>query len=162
MSLALRGELRPSASVQDGKPGNLQRLGGIEPPAMRRRRAPLGIVWQAAAGAGIGRRSIAMRRGQRLRDVGAGAEAGIGEPARFQLVERGLVRRRPLRLDQHRSVPFEAEPAQVLEDAVDELGLAARLVEILDPEAELAAAFSRPGMAERRAIGVSEMQPAAR
>ena len=44
----------PSASVQRRQAGERQRLGRIEPPAMRRRRAPLGIVGQGAAGAGIG------------------------------------------------------------------------------------------------------------
>ena len=129
---------------------------------MRRRRAALGIVGQAAAGAGIGGRGVAVRRGQRLGDVGAGAEAGIDQARALQALERGRIRGRPLRLDQHRLVPVEAEPAQVLEDPVDELGPAARLVEILDPQPELAAALARPSMAERRAVGMAEMQPAGR
>ncbi len=57
---------------------------------MRRRRAPLGIVGQGAAGAGIEAAGVAVRRGQRLGDLGAGAEAGIDQPVGLQPVERLL------------------------------------------------------------------------
>ncbi len=70
----------------------------------------------------------------------------IDQPALAQPVERLGIASRALRLDQHRLVPIEAQPAQILEDAVDELGPAAALVEILDPQQEFAAAFARPRM----------------
>ena len=65
----------------------------------------------------------------------------IGEAALLERVERSLIGGGALRLDEDRLVPVEPEPAQVLEDAVDELGPAAGLVEILDPQQEFAAAL---------------------
>ena len=111
--------------------------------------AALGIVRQRAAGAGICGRRVAVRRVQRGGDIRAGAEAGVNQAARAQLFERRFVVGAALRLDQHRLVPVEPEPAQVLVDAVDELGPAARLVEVLDPEQELAAAGARARVTER-------------
>src|SRR5215213_1161002 len=100
-----------------------------------------------------------MGRRQRLGNVGAGAEAGIGEAFTFQAFQSVSVSACPLRLDENRLVPVESEPAQVLEDAVDELRTGAGLVEILDAHAELAAAVPRPMMADRRTVGMAEMQP---
>src|SRR5690242_20566777 len=113
---------------------------------MRRRRAALGIVGEATAGAGIGSSGIAVRRSQRLRDVGARAEARVDQAASPELLQRLGVGVSPLRLDQYGLGPFEAEPAQVLIDAVDQLRAATRLVEILDPQQEfLAAGRSQDG-----------------
>src|SRR6185369_3659372 len=126
---------------------------------MRRSRPPLGIVGQGAAGAGVGRRGVAVRRGQRLRDFGARAEAGIGQPELTKFLQRSPIFVRPLRLDQNRLVPLDPEPAEVLIDAIDEFGLAARLVEIFDTQPELSAGLARSGMANGGAVGVPEMQP---
>jgi hypothetical protein len=98
-----------------------------------------------------------VRRGQRVGNVGAGAEAGKDEAARFEIGERRVVGRSPLGLDQRRPIPLQAEPAQVLHDPVDELGAAARRVEILDPQQELAAARARPFVPEHRAERVAEV-----
>ena len=103
-----------------------------------------------------------MRGGQRLSDVGARAEAGIDEAARLRALQCRGVGGYPLRLHQDRLVPVKAEPAQIFEDAVDELGPAPRLVEILDPEQELPAVFARPRMPEDGAIGMAEVQPPGR
>ena len=95
-------------------------------------------------------------------DVGAGAEAGIDEALLAKPLERCRVGRATLRLHQHRLGPLEPEPFQVREDAVDELGPAARLVEILDAQQELAAAFARADCAKHGAVSVAEMQPSGR
>ena len=73
-----------------------------------------------------------------------------------------LVKIGPLGLENWLAVPLEAEPGQVLEDPVDELRPAAAGIEILDPQPELAAAGPRPCMAQRRRIGMAQVQPAGR
>ena len=100
-----------------------------------------------------------MGRGQRLRDLGAGAEAGIDQPFGPQSIKSLLVQIGPLRLHDRFAVPCEAEPLQVLVNALDELGSAAPWVEILDPEQELAAAGARMGVAYRRRESMAEMEP---
>lgn len=103
-----------------------------------------------------------MRGGQRLGDVGAGAKAGIDQ-ALFPQPTQGLtVKRGALGLDDRLTVPADAEPFEVLENAVDKFRPAAAGVEILDPEAELAAA--RPGldMAQNGRIGMPEVEAARR
>ena len=77
-----------------------------------------------------------MGRGQRLSDIGASAEAGVGEPPIAQLSQCLLVGERPLRLDEDRKVPAYAEPAQVFVNAVDEFRPGAGLVEVLDAQQE--------------------------
>ena len=99
-----------------------------------------------------------MRRLERGGDVGARAEAGVDEAARTQLVERIGVNRAAQRLDEHGLIPFEAEPDQVLIDAVDVLGAAARWVEVFDPQQEFAAGITRTRMAEHRAVGVAQIK----
>ena len=56
----------------------------------------------------------------------------------------------------------DAEPGQILENAVDELQAAATRIQILDPEQELPAAGARMGMAERRRKGVAQVEPSRR
>src|SRR6185312_5176607 len=80
----------------------------------------------------------------------------------LQLIECFAVGGGALRLDQRRSIPPDPQPAQILIDFVDELGPAARLVEILDPQVELAAALQRPRLSDRGAIGVPEVQQSRR
>ena len=55
-----------------------------------------------------------------------------------------------------------AQPGQILENAVDELRAAATRIQILDPEQELPAAGARMGMAERRRKGVAQVEPSRR
>ena len=88
-----------------------------------------------------------VRRFQCRGDIGAGAEAWIDQAAIAQPLERFGIDVRALRLDQHRFVPLQPEPAQILEDRVDKLGPAAGRVEILDPDQEFATAFAGAGMA---------------
>ena len=129
---------------------------------MRRGRPPLRIVRQSATGARIANRRIAVRCRQRLRDVGARAEAGVNHAPRFQCIECGLVGSGPPRLDLHRLVPADAEPMQILEDAVDEFLPAAGLVKVLDPEEELAPGLPGPLMPDDRTKGMAKMQPTRR
>ena len=125
---------------------------------MRGRGAALRVVGQPAARAGIGAPRVAMRRGQRGGDVGAGAEAGINEPVGAQPVERGGIVRDALRLDQRRRVGRDPEPRQILHDPRDEFGAAAAGVEILDPQQETLPRRAR----EHRAIGVAKVEAARR
>ena len=56
----------------------------------------------------------------------------------------------------------QTEPAKVFENPFHELGPAAGLVEVLNPQQELAAARFRPLMAEHGAVSVAQMQPSGR
>ena len=56
----------------------------------------------------------------------------------------------------------EAEPGEVLENAVDEFKPAAAGIEILDPEQEFSAAGPGQGMAKRSRIGMSQVEPSRR
>ena len=76
-----------------------------------------------------------------------------------QFLERLGINGAAPRLDEHRLVPVETEPAQVLINAIDEFAAAAGCVEILDAQQEFAVAFPRPRVAEERAVSVSQMQP---
>ena len=149
--------LRPTGQASGG-----DRLVGIEPPTVRGGRPPAGVVGKAAASAGITAPRIAVRRGQRCRYVRAGAEAAIDQASRFQPLQRGGVKGGPMRLDDRLAVDGKAEPGQILENAVDELGAAAAGVEILDPKQESPAAGARMGMAQRRRKGMAQVQPAGR
>jgi hypothetical protein len=75
-----------------------------------------------------------MRSGERLGDVGACAEAGVDKVVVAQPGKSPFIGRGPIRLNLHRLVPFEAEPAQILENSVDEPGTRTALIEILDPQ----------------------------
>jgi hypothetical protein len=60
------------------------------------------------------------------------------------MIQRLSIGNAPLRLHQDRLVPIETQPTQILKDPVDELGPAARRVEILDPDEKSAAVLLRP------------------
>ena len=123
---------------------------GIQPPAVRRCRSLVRIVGKAPAGSRIAAARVAMGRGQRLGDVGPGAETGIDETLRLEQFERFRVTRSALRLNDRLVVRRQAEPGQVLENAADKLRAAAAGVEILDPQQEFPAARPRLAMAQRR------------
>ena len=100
-----------------------------------------------------------MRRGQRLGDLGAGAEAGVNQSVGLQPVERLLVVFGALRLDDRFAVDGQSQPVEVLEDAVPILRPAPPRVQVLDAEQELTAAGPRVGMAQDCRIGVAQVQP---
>jgi hypothetical protein len=77
-------------------------------------------------------------------------------------LQRLTVIRASVGLDQHRRVPIDAEPTQILFDARHELRAAAGLVEILDAQQEAAAAGARPGMPNDGAVGVAQVEPPGR
>src|SRR6185369_11919208 len=77
-----------------------ERLSAVEAPAMWGRGTPPRIVGKAATRAGIGGRCVPVRSGQRLGDVGAGAEAGVDQAALLQLLQRLRIVVGPLRLDE--------------------------------------------------------------
>jgi hypothetical protein len=74
------------------------------------------------------------------------------------VVKRGLIARSAPRLNKDWFSPLDPEPRQIFEDPVDEFWSAARAVEIVDPEEDLAAIFERAPVAQYRAIGVPEMK----
>ena len=55
-----------------------------------------------------------------------------------------------------------AQPGQILEDAVDELGPASAGVEVLDPKQEFPIAGAGMGMPQRRRKSVAQVKPAGR
>jgi hypothetical protein len=105
---------------------------------------------------------IAVRCGQRLGNLGPGAETGIDQPAGFQPIKRLAVKFGPLGLDDRRAVNGQPQPIDVLEDAIDEFGSASARVQILDPQAKLAPARPRMGMAQDGRKGMAEMEAAGR
>ena len=103
-----------------------------------------------------------MRGGQRQGDLGSGAKAGVNKAPPPQLVERFRVERGAVRLDDHIAVMDEAQPLQILENAVDKLWPASPGIQILDPQSELAASGPRASMPQRGGVGVAEMKPSRR
>jgi len=125
-------------------------------------RAAPRIVRQAAAGARVTAAGIAMRGGERLGDVGPGAEAGIDQPLLLQPLQRLGVQRRAFRLDDRLAVEANAEPVEIFKDAFNEFRPAAAGIQILDADPEFSAAGPRMGMTQRRRKGVAQMEPAGR
>lgn len=103
-----------------------------------------------------------MRSGQRLGDLRARAETGIDQSQPLQLLKSVGIGLGTLRLDNFPSVMAEAQPFEILQNGCDELGPAAARIEIFDPEQELPAAVSGGGMAERRRISVTQVEPSGR
>ena len=103
-----------------------------------------------------------MRCGQRLCDVGAGAEAGVDQSLALQPLQCGGVNRRALRLDNRFAINAEAKPVEFLKDAVDELRPAAARVEILDADPEFARTRPRMGMAQGSRKGMTQVQASGR
>ena len=121
-----------------------------------------GVDRKAPANTRIMRRARAMRRGQRCGDVRTRAETRVDEPSDPQCVERGIIMFAAVGLDEHGRVMSEPEPVEILDDSDDEFRPAARLVEIFDPQQELASARTRPAMCDDRAVGMAEVKPASR
>jgi len=118
---------------------------------------------EGATGAGIAWRST---RGElcasaRL-DLERRTEAGVDETVALELAERQGIGRPAGRLQDDRLVPQEAEPAQILVDACDELGSAALAVGVLDAQQEPATAAPGEQPVEERGARIAEMQLAAR
>ena len=119
---------------------------------------------QAAAGAGIRRRGVAVRRGQRLRRCRPGCRSRRRRgPRARKLLERCPHRRRFAATGRAPARPIRgrasAGPRRCPSTNSGRLRVWSRS-SIL--QQELAAAFARPSMAERGAIGVAEMQPPGR
>ena len=95
-------------------------------------------------------------------DGGAGAEAGVDEVLGFEVVEGFGVKGKPMGLADDVAVPGEAEPAQVFDDAFDELLTAAAGVDILDAQQEAAATFASEIMGLQGREGMAEMQASGR
>jgi hypothetical protein len=103
-----------------------------------------------------------VRRSQGLGNVRSSAEAGESEAACLQVFERIFIRVPAFRLDQNGVVPFDPEPAKILENPTDELRSAPRLVEILDPQSELSSPAARSRMADCGTQCVTEVEPTGR
>lgn len=115
-----------------------------------------------AAGAGVDGSRWPVRGGKARRDIGAGAETGVDQAARAQIVERRLIAAQPLRLAHRVAVPSDAEPSEVRQRS-DDIGLArAAAVDIVDAEPEAPARAPRRVTGEQRAIGMAEVQLAGR
>ena len=146
------------------RPGQREGGGDVEPPGMGfgcHARGALGVT-EVAAGAGIDDAARAVRGTGGGGDIGAAAEARIFETHGAQPVERRVVHRAACRLAHDRPVPIDAEPCQVIVDRRLEFGAAARVVDVLDAQAELAAGLPRPPPAGERRKGVAEVEVAGR
>ncbi len=99
-----------------------------------------------------------MRCFERGCNVASRAEACIDKASLAKLLKCFLIDGGTVGLDQHRLIPTKAKPAQVFADAVDELGAASRLVEILDAQQELPAALPGVFVTQNRAERMAEMQ----
>ena len=67
-----------------------------------------------------------------------------------------------LRLPAYGAVELDAEPGEILADAVLEFGAAALAVDVLDAEEKRPAGLPRQRLVEERRIGVAEMEAAVR
>jgi hypothetical protein len=109
-----------ASSVQRSGPTCSQSTRDIQAPGAR----AIGGFAARSASAGIDRSIGAVRGGAAGgdlgRDRGTGAEAGVYEIERLQPVERGLVQMQALRLADHRAVPVDPEPGEVLLDPGNE------------------------------------------
>src|SRR5262249_29909840 len=89
--------------------------------------------------------------------VRARAGAEEREALRIEHAERLAVHLPTLALFEHRAVPAQAEPLEVLVDGVDVLGPAAIGVEVLDAQQELATRSARLQPTEQRRAGVAQV-----
>ena len=96
------------------------------------------------------------------RDVLAGAKAGINQPPVPEAPQRRYVIFKMIRLAAHRGFPGQAEPAQVLDNAVLELGPATALVDVLDPQQKPPAVGGRLAPGDPGRIGMAQVQAACR
>src|SRR3546814_10562280 len=144
------------------RPGLRDRARHVDPPGMRLPRrdppCPRRFV-QPPACAGIDRPLRPMRGGGAGGYVGAGAETGIEQAHRLQPLQRGPVAVQPRRLEDDLPVPGDAQPAHVLDDAVELLRPAAGAVYVLDPQAEGTAPRMGQVHRQQRPPGVPHMQP---
>ena len=163
MSAGVAVNVAPSSSVHVGSPARAsaaalssRQLCGVD-------RAALGIVGQAAAGAGIGAAGIAVRRGQRGGDVGAGAEAGIDQAFAPSAGRAPRHKARSAR-DWTSGSPSQSRPSQ--RKILDRSRRRTRAGSGPGRDPRSAAGTARrsaaPRMAERRAIGMAEVEPAGR
>ena len=147
----------------------LRRVGAIEAHAVfhaRRDAAAALVVREVPAGAGI-EWPVGAHRGRVRRtggggDISAGAEAGIDQAARVELVHHPTVIREVVRLAPHLAVPGETKPLQVRPHRGFVLAAAAPNVDILDPHQEGAARVARAQPGDAGRIGAAEMKFARR
>lgn len=147
--------------VPGKRPGALQ--GARHAQSKRKRGSFLGPPLALCRGNQAVRiRRSALRRGVRGRECGIqlapGEKAAIEQPHFLQPLEGRAVIFEMLRLPPDRLGPGQAEPAQIVEIAGLEFRLAARDVDILDPQQEAAAGTLRGLRREERGIGMAEMQ----
>lgn len=117
------------------------------------RRAPM------AAGTRVHRTVFSeVRRRSSSGDFSAAAPTGVGALRGQQQVRGLLVQRRALRLVPDRSIPFEPEPLEVSEDAVDGFGLRTVGVEVLDAQPEFTAEGARLQPPQQRGAEVPQVK----
>ncbi len=153
--------------VQDLRPAILAELGEGEPlpaqPLTRQVARPLHVEAQRKAlavvhapvdlrprhplvQAGIERRPVGIERARHRRrlDLAARGKARVEHALRLQPLRGVRVVGKVLRLAQHRRLPIEPEPGEILEDAGDVFLAAASDVDILDAHEEAAAQRAAP------------------
>ena len=140
-----------------------QALVRSEAPGGRTGAGPVGALLGSEREAGsripraVVRRSV--RRGGGAGDLAARAEARVHAACLPETVERGAVELPASALEHRSAVEVEAEPREICEQCVGELGSGAGRVEVLDPEVELPALGAGPEPAEHRRPGIAEVEP---
>src|SRR5262249_47797902 len=110
----------------------------------------------------VGAMEWAMRRIGRGGDIGAGAEAGIDEPARIELVERLAIVGEVVGLAAGLAGPGEGKPSQILEHGRLVLALAAADIDVLDADQKSAVRLAGAPAGDPCRISRAEMQLAGR
>jgi hypothetical protein len=96
------------------------------------------------------------------RYLGPRAETGIDQLTRLQPLQRFGVKRQPLRLVDYRIVEADAEPFEVLQNAVDMAHPRPAGIDILDAQQQGAAPFARERLGQQRRISMAEVEPPGR
>ena len=123
---------------------------------------------RGAAAAGVERLVVGMRIGvgvlvggvHHLREVAAGAGAGVDEAGGEELLEGGAVGGQALGLREHGRLPGDAEPGEVFEHGGDEFGAGALGVEVFVAEEEGAVVLAGAGVGGEECGRVAEVEQA--
>jgi hypothetical protein len=96
-------------------------------------------------------------------DIGSRARAWVNAVGGFELIERGFVKRRSLRLNVRRTgtshigplIPIESQPAQVCKRAFTGVVASPRRVEVLDSQDHSPAGMARGQPGDQKGSGVA-------
>ena len=114
------------------------------------------------ARSGVERRAVRIARLRETDDVGAAAEAGVGEVLRNESVQRASIKIGPFALPHDRPREAHAEPVEIAEHRRLMAKVAAAPVEVFDPQKQPPASFAGDFFVAERRIGVAKMERSVR